>query len=102
MSLIEMKKLLETMEDLGREPVIEAPIDVADQLEEVYEELLEAVDNLRQLFRMIPDRELSERARRGVLSHLETALNDEHQWIGRNDTTLADVIYELRSGEEEE
>lgn len=90
------------MEDLMREPVTEGPVDIADQLEEVYEELQDLLYNLKRLVRQIPYRALSERANRGVLAHIEIALNNEHQWMGRNYTTLADVIEELRAGPEEE
>ena len=102
----EMKKLLETIDSLMREPVGEATGSVedelADDIETIYHDLLEQVSMLDQLFRQIPNRNTQERARRQVLSHLQMALNDEHMWIGNNMMTLEKLIQELRSQNDEE
>ena len=99
----EMKRLIETVETFMREPVQEAPaMNVADQLEDVYEEMMDLSRNLRRLINMIPDRSISERARRGPLAHIQMSLNHEHEWLGGINTTLSDIIEALRERTEEE
>lgn len=66
------------------------------QLEDAQEEMQSALETLKYAFRKIPDETIKERARRMVLSHIETSLSSDHDWLGGSMTTLADIIDEVR------
>lgn len=104
----EMRKLMENLDQIERGQQVREGADDLDEivgaLNDVYEQLLDAVSELENVIRAIPDQSLQERGRRMVLAHFQTALNSDHSWLGGNMTTLADFIEEIdersRGGED--
>ena len=77
----------------------QSPVDysrIAQDMEYVYEQIADAVEELSGLIRQLPESSLSERGRRMVLAHLQTALSSNHQWLGGNMLTLEQFIEEVR------
>lgn len=86
-----MRKLIETIEQVN-----ESEDPVVSELGEIYEEMEQLIERLRSCVRRMKDKSIGERARRGVLAYFEMALNKNHDWLGGNMTTLADIIEELQ------
>ncbi len=77
---------------------------LAQDLRDCYERLKEAVADLRPLIRHLPPME-RERAKAYWLPSLETALDDEHDYLGGSPCTLLEVVEKLEGdsdGEDEE
>lgn len=96
----EMRKLMERLDEIESDQiqVTESrpdPLDVLETLNNIYDQLMDSVNELEDVLRGVPNRNLQERARRMVLAHLQMALNNNHSWMGKNMTTLAEVIQEF-------
>lgn len=73
--------------------------DLADELEDVYDQIHELVQQASAIVKDADSERLSYVLDRGVLAHIETALSNDHHYLGGNSHTLRDVIEALRSGE---
>jgi hypothetical protein len=71
----------------------------ADDLAEIQAEMIDLLDRARTLLRGTGM--AKERAEAYWLVHVETALSDDHGYLGGSTVTMADTIQELR-GEDEE
>jgi hypothetical protein len=77
----------------------------ADELAEIQAEMVDLLDRARALLRGTGM--VKERAEAYWLAHVETALSDDHDYLGGSMVTMADTIQELRGeddddGEEDE
>lgn len=78
-----------------RTPTLADLNDTLDAFEEASLKIADAIDTVRQAARVLPEHDC-ERIRRGVISHFETALSNDHSWLGGNMFTLADEIESVR------
>ena len=70
--------------------------DAHDELLGYRDALRDAVDGLYRTTRHLPD-SIGERLRRGVIAHVEKAIDDDRGRVGTNMTTLADIIDEVEA-----
>lgn len=77
------------------------PSDIVEEMEMAYEQIVDAVDALKQAARaavsagMIGETE-QYRLERGALSHIDMALSNDHEFIGGNMHTVMDTIEAIR------
>jgi len=69
--------------------------EVAAELEENLEQILQLVSDSRTVLRNF-DRDAYENADASVFSHIDSALNNDHNWLGQNMVTFEKVISGLR------
>lgn len=69
--------------------------EVAEELEENLYKIKDLIESSRQVLRSY-DRETYDDANASVFSHIEGALSDDHDWVGRNMVTFEKVISGLR------
>lgn len=70
--------------------LMQALTDAAEKMDEAIEALRQAERAARHLGLDI----LAERIRRGPAANLQTARSDDHDWLGRDSITVADLIDE--------
>ena len=75
--------------------------EIAQELEDLKGEMRELIENAQRLLRGV-NPTVAERARRTWLAHIETALDDDHEWLGRGGMTMQDTINELRADGDDE
>ena len=98
-----MRKLIESVngisaEDFLREDRSDAML--ADELQEIQEEML---DLLHQAGNIVSGTREASAAQAYWLAHIETALTNDHGYLGGSMTTMQDTIEALRdSGDEDE
>lgn len=92
----EMRKL---MEAVSKAELTENTGLIIADIESIYEQMDELIDTLGRLIRQLPDERMREMGRRGVLSHFQMALSNNHDWLGKNMTTLEDFINMLQEME---
>lgn len=84
------------MADMTRDDRNEA----AETLKEARDQIAEALECARGALRALGLPEgMMDRCRRGWMASIEMALDDEHQWLGRDTHTLADTIADLLAPE---
>ena len=76
--------------------------EIADELEELRQELLQGLDRAAQLLRAAGCEGARARAEAYWLAHARMALTREHQYLGGSMVTMDDTIAELRRDEEED
>ncbi len=69
-----------------------------DQAEEIYEEMLERVGEIQEVFRGTED---YDRAKAYFLAQLQMAMNDDHMYLGGGSYTFENGIESLRRQLEE-
>jgi hypothetical protein len=92
----EMRKLMEAVSQVE---LTENTGHIIADIENIYEEMDMLIDNLGSLIRQLPNERMREMGRRGVLSHFQMALNNNHDWLGKNMTTLEDFLNMLQEME---
>ncbi len=71
---------------------------IADELEEIQQELLEGLERAGQLLRSMDCAEARARAEVYWLAHARMALTRNHDYLGGCMVTMTDTIAELRQG----
>jgi len=69
--------------------------EIIDEIQEVQEQLREAVQTLNQIRRKLGNNITADRLRSYIISHLETLIDSNHDWLDRS-TNLQDIIEELQ------
>jgi hypothetical protein len=72
----------------------------ADDLTEIQAEMIDLLDRARTLLRGTGM--AKERAEAYWLAHVETALSDDHDYLGGSMVTMVDTIQELRGEDDED
>ena len=72
--------------------------EVANELEDNLDQILQLVSDSRTVLRNF-DREAYRDANASVFSHIDCALNDNHEWVGRNMVTFEKIISGLREND---
>jgi|TARA_R110000751_G_scaffold38743_1_gene92726 hypothetical protein len=72
--------------------------EVANELEDNLDQILQLVSDSRTVLRNF-DREAYRDANASVFSQIDGALNDNHEWVGRNMVTFEKIISGLREND---
>lgn len=92
--------------ELNDEPLKEAvsdPADIAEDLQEMHEQMVEIMDNVKRLLRNAPG-DIQQHARHYWVAHIITALGSDHDYMGGTSKydTMAATIDKLREEAEVE
>ena len=103
----DMRKLMEAVEcaqggtSVGLSEAAELS-EAANELSDIYEQLKELVDSAKSIVDQNLAHDYSAHGRaRYWISALESALDDQHQWLGGSQFTLLDTIEELQHSDDE-
>ena len=65
------------------------------ELEDIKTQMEQLLGEAKDLLRSVGNEDIAERARRTWLAHMTTALDNNHEWLGRDMNTMQDTIEEL-------
>lgn len=74
---------------------------IANMLREIKDDIKNQIGEARNLLRFVESATTKERAKSYWLSQIETALDNDHDWLGGSMCTMEDTINELDYEEEE-
>lgn len=74
---------------------------IADRLKEIKDQVKDQISEAKDLLRFVKPI-IKERAKAYWLPQIETALDNDHNWLGNSMFTMEDTIEDLDCGEEDE
>lgn len=74
---------------------------IARQLEDLQQDMLSNLSEMKSLLRSVDDKMIYERARQYWLAHIELALTKDTMWLGGSMVNCDDTLQELNADPEE-